>query len=225
MKRNKAQFPSVTLLFAFDTAAILDFCHKLWYESEATLMDIWNKCHFCSCLLGKWCDNNYLWILIRFRNNHLCKLGCPVIFQGYMQLQHWHVYENHIILNLIHYRILGDTQWGRQQTSKRPRFTCHFIYTLPLPRLELVMDGVWQCHQIILPHLLYTACKQVWKHTLFNTGWVDRTLNSPLKDTACAKKHALVFFTFNRTQLSHFYFFESSSPPGSSCSCMLFPKK
>ena len=83
-----------------------------------------------------------------------------------------------------------------------------------------------RCHQIISITTFILLVNRHGKHTLFNTGWVDRTLNSPLKDTAWAKKHELVF-TFNRTQLSCFYFVENYTnlPPGSSCSCKLFPEK
>ena len=35
---------------------------------------VWNKCHLCNCLLGKWCGD--LWILM------ICKLERPVVFWG-----------------------------------------------------------------------------------------------------------------------------------------------
>ena len=60
LRRKVARFSCITLLFASDIAAILDLRHRLWHESEATLMDFEE---------------------MSFLQLFTCKLVRPVVFQ------------------------------------------------------------------------------------------------------------------------------------------------
>ena len=78
LRQNVARFSSITLLFTSVIATILDLCHRFRHENEATLTEVWSKCHFCNCLLGKWCGD--LWILKRCNEYQFMQNSAPSCF-------------------------------------------------------------------------------------------------------------------------------------------------